>query len=237
MRFWGVLLATLVAMVVVGGGAASAAGSGTDPDLEPGFPVKTFERAGTYHGGPAVLSLVANIDGDPTLEILVSALAAGPLYAWNADGSPQAGWPAPILGAAMPALGRLSASDPGLEVFSAHFGGALVAYNGAGVTLPGWPREASNYIASEPRPQGQKGRAIHSDCARRGRTPRGLTFSRAALRVVTNTNREGCTRSPRRTRRPTGAWEMRSRYATRTRPCPVCSGHLLIPAARPRRKR
>ena len=45
---------------------------GADPDLEPGFPVKTFERAGTYHGGPAILTLVGNIDSDPTLEILAT---------------------------------------------------------------------------------------------------------------------------------------------------------------------
>ena len=150
MRFWAALVAMLGATLVVGVGAASAARSGTDPDLEPGFPVKTFERGGTYHGGPAVLTLVGNIDADPTLEVLVTALAVGPLYAWNSDGSPQLGWPTPILGAAMPALGQLSASDTGFEVFSAHFGGALVAYNGAGATLPGWPREASNYIASPP---------------------------------------------------------------------------------------
>ena len=144
MKFWGALIAAFVAAVVFGAAAASAARSGTDPDLEPGFPVKTYERGGTYHGGPAVLSLVGNIDADPTLEILASALAVGPLYAWNSDGSPEPGWPAQIMGAAMPALGRLSASDPGLEVFSAHFGGALVAYNGSGAILPGWPRPESN---------------------------------------------------------------------------------------------
>ena len=157
------VLAALVVTAFAAAGAASAtlsselspaprvsAPAGTDPDLEPGFPVKTYERAGTYHGGPAVLALVGNIDADPTLEILVTALALGPLYAWNADGSPQPGWPAEILGAAMPALGQLSASDPGLEVFSAYFGGGLVACNGSGATLAGWPLEASNYIASPP---------------------------------------------------------------------------------------
>jgi FG-GAP-like repeat len=121
-----------------------------DPDLEPGFPVQTFERAGSYHGGPAIHALVGNIDADPTLEILATALAPGPLYAWNADGSPQPGWPVQIMGAAYPALGQLSAPSPGLEVFSAHFGDPLVAYSGAGVNLPGWPRNASNYVATPP---------------------------------------------------------------------------------------
>src|SRR5690348_3656990 len=55
----------------------------TDPDLEPGFPVQTYEGAGTYHGGPAIHALVGNIDSDPQLEILATALASGPLYAWN----------------------------------------------------------------------------------------------------------------------------------------------------------
>jgi hypothetical protein len=121
-----------------------------DPDLEPGFPVRTFERSGSYHGGPAIHTLVGNIDADPTLEILATALAPGPLYAWNADGSPQAGWPVQIMGAAYPALGQLSASSPGLEVFSAHYGDPLVAYSGSGAILPGWPRDVSNYVSTPP---------------------------------------------------------------------------------------
>src|SRR5215208_649033 len=147
MRLWGVFVAVLATAVFVG---SSEAAPNPDPDLEPGFPVQTFERAGTYHGGPAVLTLVGNIDADPALEILASGLASGPLYAWNADGSREPGWPVAIRGAAMPALGELSTSNAGLEIFSAHFGGSLVAYSGAGAILPGWPREASNYIASPP---------------------------------------------------------------------------------------
>ena len=45
------------------------------------------------------------------------ALSVGPLYAWNADGSTQPGWPLSTGGAAYPAMGELSTSDPGLEVF------------------------------------------------------------------------------------------------------------------------
>jgi hypothetical protein len=118
-------VATVVAAVIAASGAASAAPN-TDPDLEPGFPVQTYETAGTYHGGPAVLSLVGNIDSDPTLEILATALAGGPLYAWNSDGSPQPGWPVSTAGQSMPALGQLSTANPGLEVFSASFGGLLL---------------------------------------------------------------------------------------------------------------
>ena len=123
-----------------------------DPDLEPNFPVQTYERGGSYHAGAAIHALVGNIDDDPTLEILVTALTAGPLYAWNADGSPQPGWPVQAHGAAYPALGQLSASFSGLEVFSGHFGtpAPLVAYNGAGAILPGWPRTSANYVATPP---------------------------------------------------------------------------------------
>ena len=44
---------------------------------------------GTYCGGSAIHTLVGNIDNDPKLEIIVTGLATGPLYAWHSDGSPQ----------------------------------------------------------------------------------------------------------------------------------------------------
>src|SRR5262245_8183161 len=125
--------------------------TGGDPDLEPGFPVQTFETAGTYHAGQAIHALVGNIDGDPTLEIVVTALANGPLYAWNSDGSTQPGWPlSDFLGAGYPALGEFSPASPGLEVFAGYFAhdNGLVAYNGSDSRLPGWPRNAANFVAS-----------------------------------------------------------------------------------------
>jgi hypothetical protein len=88
-----------------------------DPDLEPGFPVQTYETSGGYYGGQGIHVLVGNIDNDPTLEILATALASGPLHAWNSDGAPQPGWPTSG-GSAYPGLGELSASSPGLEVFA-----------------------------------------------------------------------------------------------------------------------
>ena len=122
----------------------------TEPDLEPGFPVQTYEHEGSYHGGPANHVLVGNIDADPTLEILASAHAIGPLYAWNSDGSSEPGWPhSGFPGAQYPALGQLS-SDPGLEVFSSSWGGEFNAYNGSGASLPGWPRPESNYVDTPP---------------------------------------------------------------------------------------
>jgi hypothetical protein len=64
----------------------------TDSDLEPGFPVKAINTGGTYQGGPVIHTLVGNIDSDLNLEIVVTGLATGPLYAWNSDGSPVTGW-------------------------------------------------------------------------------------------------------------------------------------------------
>jgi subtilisin family serine protease len=124
-----------------------------DPQLVPGFPVQAFAGAGSYHGGPAVHTLVGDIDGDPEQEILVTGLAQGPLYAWKPNGTPVPGWPAlDIDGAAYPGLGELDLSIPGLEVFAAHYGGQpdLVARRGSGIPLPGWPRRSANYVAAPP---------------------------------------------------------------------------------------
>ncbi len=123
-----------------------------DPDLEPGFPVQAWHGPGSYHGGPAIHALVGNIDSDPTLEIVVTALAQGPLYAWNHDGTPVSGWPVSgISGAGYPAMGNLS-GDAALEVFSGHWGlpGQLVAYTGSGVLLSGWPRSSANFVSTPP---------------------------------------------------------------------------------------
>ena len=129
MRFCLAVAASLLVAALAGVGHASAGG---DPDLEPGFPVQAMETDGSYHSGPAVHVQVGNIDADPTLEILATALSVGPLYAWNADGSTQPGWPLNTGGAAYPAMGELSTSDPGFEVFVASWDNLFFAVNGAG---------------------------------------------------------------------------------------------------------
>src|ERR1051325_6260975 len=144
-KLW--VLAAVFVSALLACGSAPAARPATDPAREPGSPVQTCESAASYRAGPANHALVGNIDGDSTLEILASAHANGPLYAWNANGSPEPGWAhSGFPGASSPALGQLSASDPGLEVFSAEWDGQFVAYNGAGAILPGWPRPESNYV-------------------------------------------------------------------------------------------
>jgi len=118
-----------------------------DPDLKPGFPVQTYHGGGTYAAGPGLHVLVGNIDDDPELEIIVTGLARGPLYAWNHDGSSVVGWPlADSFGAGYPALGNLSETWPGCQIFSAYFGRWLSAYSGSGQALSGWPREALNFL-------------------------------------------------------------------------------------------
>ncbi len=122
-----------------------------DPDLKPGFPVKAFQSEGSYHAGPAIHTLVGNIDDDPKLEIVVTGLASGPLFAWHSDGSPVVGWPdetETFTGAAYPAMGNLTTNSSGFEVFLGYWDGSLVAYSGSGNVLPGWPRDSANYISS-----------------------------------------------------------------------------------------
>ncbi len=134
-------------LVTVSAGIAAAG----DPDLEPGFPVQAWHGAGSYHSGQAIHVLVGNIDADDELEILMTALSTGPVYAWNADGSQVFGWPvAGGTGVGYVALGQLSIAYAGLEAAVGYWGDELVAYAGDGSVLPGWPVSASNYISTPP---------------------------------------------------------------------------------------
>jgi hypothetical protein len=111
-----------------------------DPDLESGFPVQSIHLGGTYHAGPSLHTLIANIDSQPDLEILSTATALGPLYAWKSDGALVKNWPvsANSYGAVYPAAGNLTGFGP-LEIVSGQFYAQLSAYNGNSEYLPGWP--------------------------------------------------------------------------------------------------
>jgi subtilisin family serine protease len=124
-----------------------------DAKLKPGFPIEAFQTAGSYHAGPAIHTLVGNIDADPGLEILATSLANGPLNAWKGDGTVMPGWPVfDARGAVYGALGELSSHWPGLEVFTTHLGPDpdLFARTGLGSALHGWPLRSANYVASPP---------------------------------------------------------------------------------------
>lgn len=126
---------------------AAPAPAVVDPDLAPGFPVKTYHNQGGYQGGPAINTVVGNIDGSPDLEIMVSGLAQGPVYAWKSDGTPVPGWPVwTIPGVAYPALGTLTGTPGQLDVFASYETGLLTTYAGDGTMLPGWPRPVANYV-------------------------------------------------------------------------------------------
>ena len=129
-----------------------------DPDLEPGFPVQTEIHGGVSMTGPVVNVRVGNIDPDPQLEILVSGLAQGPLYAFNHDGTWVLGWPVNYYPRQFfPTLGNLYEPSPELEIFSGQFvyrepetpPGPLLALTGAGSWLKGWPKD-SEYDVSAP---------------------------------------------------------------------------------------
>jgi hypothetical protein len=84
---------------------------------------------------------VANIDDDPTLEILITTIANGPLHAWNADGSQVPGWP-PIFPTnslpASPAAGNIQSTNTKLEVFSVYYGCQMFLYSDGGKPLNSW---------------------------------------------------------------------------------------------------
>ncbi len=112
-----------------------------DEWLEPGFPVKTIHRIGTSIVGCGIQAVVGNIDNEPTLEILVTGLPSGPLYAWNSDGSPVDGWPLTYHEAGYIALGNFEGSRDKLEIFAVYLDGHMLVMDGSGKTLPGWPRD------------------------------------------------------------------------------------------------
>jgi len=115
-----------------------------EPALEPGFPVQTLHLAGIWYGRHGIQAVVGNIDNEPTLEIIVTGIADGPLYAWNSDGTPVSGWPLNYYDDGYPAIGNLVGDDTQNEIFAAYLDGHLSAFDGSGNPLSGWPQESPN---------------------------------------------------------------------------------------------
>jgi subtilisin family serine protease len=107
-----------------------------DPDLQPGFPVKAL-RSG--EGASGTYSLIANVTGEPGLQIFTSS-NSGPLNGWDNSGKPLPGWPIDLFGGSSPVAGELSKKYPGEEVLIKNGAApSLSVVNGLGEMLPGWP--------------------------------------------------------------------------------------------------
>lgn len=107
-----------------------------DADLQPGFPAKVFSA-----GGGATVPLIANIDGGPGYQILVSVGVGGDINAFNSDGSTVPGWPIYTGVGTTIAAGEISGESEGDEIFMSDITGYLWAVDGSGYLLPGWPIE------------------------------------------------------------------------------------------------
>ena len=150
------ILFCVLALIVITFGNVSTADAvdnsvtaAVDPDLEPGFPVQSLHTSGRGYGGPALHTLIGNIDSHPDLEIVATGLALGPLYAWKSDGSLVPGWPiGAIDGANYVVMGNLSKTSGPLDVVSTQLNGTVTVRTGSGAILPGWPQPGGAIIMS-----------------------------------------------------------------------------------------
>ncbi len=123
-----------------------------DGDMNPatnGVLARIFSISFNY-GSPAV----ANMDGDPQLEILVpvnrSVDNSGAVYAFNIDGSPCSGWPfftgtinSPSDVSSSPAVADLDGDgDDEIIVSCERANGRIYVLNGNGSVVLPWPRSA-----------------------------------------------------------------------------------------------
>lgn len=118
----------------------------TDPNqhlLEAGFPVQLPARGGTYHSGPAINTLVEDLDGDGHKDIIRGELATGPLHAVNYLGQELPGFPVQSTASGS----AYSAASNGLLVVSSRPGYAA-AFSGKG--RPIWVRRSANFNENPP---------------------------------------------------------------------------------------
>ena len=142
-------------VLVSGGGTVRVVdGAGT---LLAGFPVYTPEIAGSagLHEGVVGTPAVGDIDGDGSVEVIVSTLG-GSVMAWHSDGSEVAGFPVRMVGrtpeefvagaaydnsiAGAPTLGDVD-GDGVLEIIQSANDQRLYVWNGDGTLFDGYPIE------------------------------------------------------------------------------------------------
>ncbi len=103
-----------------------------DGTLVPNWPIQTNC---TSHFG---LPVVANIDGNDGLEIMVSC--GSKIYAWHGNGTTMNGWP---MNVTVPSLNLVVAdldpNYPGLEIIARPSDGRLYVWHADGTLVNGWP--------------------------------------------------------------------------------------------------
>jgi len=130
-----------------------------DAHLKPGFPVRNLHTEGTNF--TIAEPVVANIDGAPGDEIVVSGFAHGPIYAIKGDGSIAPGFPLSRNGRmyhiAHFSAGNFVGNDDALELVGqvnddttvlpsdTVWPDSIEAYTGDGLLLPNWPRVTENF--------------------------------------------------------------------------------------------
>ena len=120
-----------------------------DAHLRAGFPVQLRYNGGGGLSGNFIHTVVGDVDGDTDLEILTSAVANGPVHAFNPDGTAVTGWPsAQAWGMGFAVIGNFDNTVAGSKVGASYYYGnsALFAQNGA--VRSGWPQSSGNYYTA-----------------------------------------------------------------------------------------
>jgi hypothetical protein len=121
-----------------------------------GFPIDIPLNPGTYVSGPHAGISVADINGDGQSEILLSAIAVGPILIFKNEGTLANGWPAAgeASGFGYFAVADVVPGSPGAEIFAAHVTSPSPShhqlFSSNGTVLPGWPVDSANYSAFSP---------------------------------------------------------------------------------------
>jgi hypothetical protein len=151
--------------VVIGGLDGYVYAWGPSGNLLPGWPQATSAAVDpvnqTYDAGVYGTPALANLDGNPGLEVIVGA-GDGKVYAWHADGTPVSGWPVLLQDPSKPSQANPVVSSPAVGDLDKdgvmdvvigseeHYGSSTRLYvlEPDGSYKPGWPRSISVFSAS-----------------------------------------------------------------------------------------
>jgi parallel beta-helix repeat protein len=90
--------------------------------------------------------ILADLNEDDFLEIIIGGSGESKVYVLDKDGSAFKGWPKETAGMVVTtaAIGDLDKAYPGKEVIVASFGNKVYAWHADGTNVPGWPQEVIN---------------------------------------------------------------------------------------------